>query len=69
MSKGNKMTFIRDAGPAAMTSHMPAWDEVDESSDESFPASDPPARSPAHQDLSAPQTPNTHIPRKDRSND
>jgi hypothetical protein len=33
---------IRDAGPAAMHSPPKSWDEVDEASDESFPASDPP---------------------------
>ncbi len=33
---------IRDAGPEAMTDPPPDWDEVDEISDESFPASDPP---------------------------
>lgn len=35
--------LIRDAGPEAMKSPPTAWDEVDEASDESFPASDPPA--------------------------
>jgi hypothetical protein len=34
---------IRDAGPAAMENPPPRWDEVDQASDESFPASDPPA--------------------------
>lgn len=34
---------VRNAGPEAMRSDPPEWDEVDESSDESFPASDPPA--------------------------
>ena len=34
----------RDAGPSQMRDEDgDAWDEVDESSDESFPASDPPA--------------------------
>jgi hypothetical protein len=33
---------IRDAGPAAMDSPPKSWDDVDEASDESFPASDPP---------------------------
>jgi hypothetical protein len=34
---------VRNAGPAAMRSDPKDWDSVDESSDESFPASDPPA--------------------------
>lgn len=34
---------IRPAGPAAMRSPPRSWDRVDEASDESFPASDPPA--------------------------
>jgi hypothetical protein len=34
---------VRNAGPAAMRSNPPQWDKVDEASDESFPASDPPA--------------------------
>lgn len=33
---------IRDAGPDAMPDPPGEWDEVDEASDESFPASDPP---------------------------
>lgn len=34
---------IRPAGPEAMRSPpQPPWDKVDEASDESFPASDPP---------------------------
>ena len=34
----------RSAGPDAMRDPSPrAWDEVDQASDESFPASDPPA--------------------------
>lgn len=36
--------FVRQAGPAQMTEPPRQWDEVDETSDESFPASDPPAR-------------------------
>ena len=34
---------VRNAGPEAMRSYPPEWDKVDEASDESFPASDPPA--------------------------
>ena len=34
---------VRNAGPDAMKSDPKHWDEVDEASDESFPASDPPA--------------------------
>lgn len=34
---------IRDAGPEAMENPPECWDEVDEASDQSFPASDPPA--------------------------
>lgn len=34
---------IRPAGPADMNDPPRHWDAVDESSDESFPASDPPA--------------------------
>ena len=39
---------VRDSGPEAMKD-KPAgkWDEVDEASDESFPASDPPAFEPS----------------------
>ncbi len=33
---------IRDAGPEAMPDPPEDWDDVDEASDESFPASDPP---------------------------
>jgi len=33
---------VRPAGPEAMRDPPPDWDEVDEASDESFPASDPP---------------------------
>jgi hypothetical protein len=33
---------IRDSGPEAMPDPPQDWDEVDEASDESFPASDPP---------------------------
>lgn len=34
---------VRNAGPAAMASGAADWDKVDQASDESFPASDPPA--------------------------
>lgn len=34
---------VRDAGPEDMKDPPEEWDEVDEESDESFPASDPPA--------------------------
>ena len=36
----------RGAGPEAMRDPPKAWSEVDQASDESFPASDPPAVSP-----------------------
>ena len=35
---------VRDAGPDAMDNPPKRWSEVDEASDESFPASDPPAK-------------------------
>jgi len=34
---------VRPAGPEAMRNPPKTWDDVDEESDESFPASDPPA--------------------------
>lgn len=37
------MPKVRDAGPEAMQNAPRRWDKVDEASDESFPASDPPA--------------------------
>ncbi|MGE0742587.1 MAG: hypothetical protein AB7O98_14700 [Hyphomonadaceae bacterium] len=37
---------IRDSGPEAMPDPPAGWDDVDEASDESFPASDPPPNHP-----------------------
>jgi hypothetical protein len=37
-------TYVRPAGPEAMRAPPGEWDAVDEAADESFPASDPPAR-------------------------
>ncbi len=34
---------VRNAGTDSMRSDPPEWDRTDEASDESFPASDPPA--------------------------
>lgn len=34
---------VRDAGPHAMRDRPNGWSKVDEESDQSFPASDPPA--------------------------
>jgi hypothetical protein len=34
---------VRDSGPEAMENPPKTWDAVDEASDQSFPASDPPA--------------------------
>ncbi len=34
---------VRNAGPEAMASDPPEWDNIDQASDESYPASDPPA--------------------------
>ena len=36
-------TKVRDAGPDAMADRPNGWSKVDEQSDESFPASDPPS--------------------------
>lgn len=41
--EGNFST-VRNAGPEAMRDRPDEWDRVDEQSDESFPASDPPGR-------------------------
>jgi hypothetical protein len=40
---GGVPTPVRPAGPEAMRDPPPNWDPVDEASDESFPASDPPS--------------------------
>jgi uncharacterized membrane protein YebE (DUF533 family) len=43
--QGDSTNFsqVRDAGPQAMASNPDKWSKVDERSDESFPASDPPS--------------------------
>lgn len=41
---GSHFAAVRNAGPEGMRSDPPNWDSVDEASDESFPASDPPAK-------------------------
>lgn len=40
---GEASGAVRNAGPQSMRSDPPQWDRVDQASDESFPASDPPA--------------------------
>ena len=40
---GENFAKVRHAGPEGMRSTPPKWDKLDEASDESFPASDPPA--------------------------
>jgi len=42
--KGRPPKKVRDAGPDAMDNPPDDWDEADEAADESFPASDPPAK-------------------------
>jgi hypothetical protein len=42
------LQHVRDAGPEAMENPPKSWDDVDEASDESFPASDPPAHDGSH---------------------
>jgi len=42
-TSGPNFSKVRNAGPAGMRSDPPRWDKVDEASDESFPASDPPS--------------------------
>lgn len=41
--KADPIRPVRPAGPESMRDPPKKWDEVDEDSDESFPASDPPA--------------------------
>jgi hypothetical protein len=38
------LTQVRNAGPHATATPQQEWDEVDQTSDESFPASDPGAK-------------------------
>lgn len=40
---GANFVKVRHAGPDGMRSNPTSWDKADEASDESFPASDPPA--------------------------
>jgi hypothetical protein len=42
-TSGPNFVRVRNAGPEGMRSDPPEWDRVDEASDESFPASDPPS--------------------------
>lgn len=42
-TSGPNFSKVRNAGPEGMRSDPPRWDKVDEASDESFPASDPPS--------------------------
>jgi hypothetical protein len=40
---GANFAKVRNAGPKSMRTPAKGWDKTDEASDESFPASDPPA--------------------------
>ena len=42
-NKDESEQVVRDAGPENMTNPPNRWSKADEESDESFPASDPPA--------------------------
>ncbi len=42
-TNGSNFSTVRNAGPEAMRSDPPEWDKIDQASDESFPASDPPS--------------------------
>lgn len=42
-TSGPNFAQVRNAGPEGMRMDPPEWDRIDEASDESFPASDPPA--------------------------
>ena len=42
-TNGANFAKVRNAGPDAMRSDLNDWDKVDQATDESFPASDPPA--------------------------
>ncbi len=42
-SSDDNFSKVRDAGPQEMSNAPRTWNKVDEASDESFPASDPPS--------------------------
>lgn len=42
-SRQDNFSKVRDAGPQEMSNAPKTWNKVDEASDESFPASDPPS--------------------------
>lgn len=42
-TNGDNFAKVRNAGPEGMRSDPPEWDKIDQASDESFPASDPPS--------------------------